>query len=179
MNNELICTICFINKPKYIRSCKCFYCEDCKTKLIEVCTCGSSGTISALNPQIMEELKCVALETKDFYRKIMEFMSEKIFAQIQSHSGFFISILEIRSHQEKQFQRYLLNKIKVLESEVENLKKRTSSCGGFENKENFSVSSLDQLKFNTPRLNKLNTNPASVSKKPFCHEGFSLFFNKK
>jgi uncharacterized protein Yka (UPF0111/DUF47 family) len=127
----------------------------------------------------MEDLKHVALETKEFYRKLMDTVIDKIVSQFQAYSNYFQEVLDIRVHHEKQFQRHLVNKIKNLEAEVDSLKKRGISQSSFEGKENPGISSFEHIKLNTPKLSKYSTNTGSATKKPFCHDNFHLFFNKK
>lgn len=180
MISELVCTVCFANKPKYLRQCKCFYCEDCKLKSTEICVCGLPGCILNLSQVQSDEYKYVAVDTTQLYKKITENMTEKMNSYIQSYTMFFSNVLDMKTHQEAQLQRFLNAKIKNYENEIEDLKKKkASSQPPFEIKENFSINQLDQFKFSTPRGMKPTINGGSISKKPFYHEGFSNFFGKK
>jgi hypothetical protein len=179
--NELTCTLCFNHKPRYLRQCKCLYCEDCRQKSQEVCFCGGSGGWHDLSQHIPEEIKYLHLDHIQLLKKVSETTQEKIFNIVQGSFGFLNNTLEIKSHHQRQLQKYLMTKVKGLQQENEDLKKKNmkNNQPPYEIKENLvSFSQLEDFKFSTPRGVR-PVAPSSGSKKPFDHEAFSMFMIKK
>lgn len=174
--NELTCTICFDNRPRFIRQCKCFYCENCREKALEVCQCGSTGGFTDLTQTIPDEVKHLSLDNAQLLKRISEYTQERIQSIILSTFAHLQSVFDLKNHQQKQLNTFLQNKVKSAQRENEELKKRAKPQ--IEAKENLlSFSQLEDFKFSTPRGLRPVV-PLSNSKKPFEHEGFSSFFSK-
>ena len=41
--NDIICNFCFSRPSKFIRQCKCCYCNECREQSPDVCICGERG----------------------------------------------------------------------------------------------------------------------------------------
>ena len=113
-------------------------------------------------------------------KKTFDTTQEKIFNIVQSSYGFLNNTLEIKAHHQRQLQKFLMTKVKNLQQENEDLKKKTSkTLPPYEIKDNVvSFNQLDEFKFSTPRGVR-PVLPLSNSKKPFDHEAFTSFFSKK
>ena len=111
----------------------------------------------------------------------MESTQDKISTVMHSSFRFLNDILDMKSHHQRQLQKFLTNKVKIIQNENENLKKKTvrSEQPSYDIKENLvTFSQIDEFKFSTPRGIR-PVAPLSNSKKPFDHEGFASFFSKK
>ncbi|OMJ73172.1 hypothetical protein SteCoe_28210 [Stentor coeruleus] len=182
MNIDIVCTLCLSHKPRYIRYCKCFYCEECKSKVKEICPCGGTGAYTDLTQGNSDELKYLSLDFLHIMKKAQEGLLEKVNNLINNTFGMLYSTLEIKSHQQKQLHKTLSSKNQNLLVENEELKRRIkSSQAPYEIKDTTqNLSGLDEFKYSTPRGGFRNIVPnSSVSKRPFDHEAFTSFFAKK
>ena len=177
--NELTCTICFTNRPRFLRQCRCLYCEDCRQKGMEVCSCGGAGGYHDLNQCIPDEIKYLHLDSAQLLKKTMDTLQERLVGILQGSFGFLNNVFELKSHHQKQLQKFLLNKVKAMQCENEEMKKRFKPAPQFDVKESLvNISQLEEFKFTTPRGIRPVAS-VSNSKRPFDHEAFASFFSKK
>ena len=112
-------------------------------------------------------------------RKVMETTQDKIFSVLNQSFSFLIGAIELKTHMQKQLQKFLQNKNSKIQQENEELKKKTRVVPPFEIKENLDINTqFENLKYSTPRGVRPIVPISSNSKRPFDHEAFSSFFSK-
>ena len=194
-SNELICTVCFNEKCRFVRQCKCFYCMKCRETSSDRCLCGGSGAFLDLAQSVPEEVKNLTLDPASLLKKSMEKIAGQVMKTIQRGFTEVHSALEFKNHYQKRIYQNMQNQLESLKSENSSLKSqleslKSSSFSFSKRRDAFpfetpvhisSIAESDSLRYSTPRnpLRPLMPNASTKSfKKPFEHEGFTSFFKK-
>ncbi|CAG9322552.1 unnamed protein product [Blepharisma stoltei] len=187
--NELICTICFSCKPRFLRQCRCLYCEPCRSRSQEVCACGGTGGWLDLSHECPDEIKMIGMDQTDMLKRTMESVVSKFISTMQTTFGSLHNALELKAHHQKQLQKFIMTKMQILKQQNDELRSQL-----MQRKEtvqpqpspydrrildstprNF-CQQPEEAKYSTPRGMRPVIPLQKNHKKPFEHEGFSNFF---
>lgn len=186
--NELICTICFSNKPRFLRQCRCLYCENCRSRGQEVCACGGTGGWLDLSREIPDEIKMLGMDQTELLKKTMESVVSKFVSIVQSSFGNLHNALELKSHHQKQLQKFLMTKMQALKQQNEELKSHLQKRDVRPQPSPYDQRRLldstprnnfppaEDGKYSTPRGLRPVVPIGNQAKKPFEHEAFASFY---
>lgn len=179
MDIELPCSMCFREKPRYLRQCKCLYCERCKAECGEVCNCGGSGGFLDLKHNCPNEVLMAGLDPTRQMRKTSEAIVEKLFQVLQGALQTLHTSLEIKLKHQAQLQKHLLDKINRLTAQNKELSTKMSYSPFQERDTTPRLSFSESFRYSTPQGIRPVRPIQSSAKKPFQHEGFASFFSRR
>ena len=202
LNNglSLRCVNCFQPQTRYMRQCRCLYCEMCRGQASERCNCGQTTPhfLDLFGPN-QEEGLLLTIDSTNLLKKLVGQFQEHVLGGVQKAFGVLNRVQMIKEANMIRYIQHLEKQLAATNAENETLKSKIVSLQASSTRmtpapmwrntpvrEQYpSVEPFETLQIRTPAPQMRHIVPRTSDeyrektlKRPFSHEAFGAFFRK-
>lgn len=190
----LHCVGCLQVQVRFMRQCRCLYCEMCRKQATERCACGQGGGFLDLFGPNQEEGLMLTLDSTSFLKKLIVQFQEHVFAGVQKTFGVLKEVQTVKEGNMLKYIQALERQLATVNAEKEALKTQLMTLqsgravqsnwrGNTPCRDQYEPFDARQIRTPAPPMRQIVPRTSEeyrekTLKRPFSHEAFGAFFRK-